>query len=515
MSRQQVASAAPDFGAAKVVALGIFVASTIILGSSLLGPTKSALATAGLALLIPALMFRDPRTYGLVLLVLSFLVELQVRLTKWHVDPWALFVQFGMPPSGTLSIDIYISDVILFALLVPWIVQLALRKRQLYFPKAAYLVLLFLAWAVIISFLEAPSLYLAAFEFVRKLLYFMLFLYVVNNVETTAQLRAVILAVLLGLAIEAAVVIVFFMLGIGAETYMFKSVIEGTQSSSEALGSLTMAEGGAWKDVKRSSGTFVHPSMAAYYFEYILPIVLASFLAVHRMRYRLLFAALYFAGLTSLILTFSRAAVVGFLAACAVFLPLARWAELISQRTFAWFAIGALTLSLVGAPVLVTYLMTRPEAFALRFRILDPALDAFAKRPLWGGGLNNSTALIENSRSVKLLPTGHTEYTSTAVHNYHVILLLDVGIFGYLLYTGFFILICLTALQRLRQATPEMKVLLVGIVSAFLGIWVHNMADPFGGHALQAMWWLYAGLVFAISRAITIKKAGALGRTDS
>ena len=272
------------------------------------------------------------------------------------------------------------------------------------------------------------------------------------------QFRAVIFALLVGLAVEAAVVIIFFMLGIGAETYMFKSIIEGTKSSSEALGSLTVAEAGSWKDVKRSSGTFVHPAMAAYYFEYILPVVLASFLAVRRPRYQVLLAALYFAGLSSLILTFSRAAVVGFLAACVVFLPLARWAELISRRVFAWFAVGALGVSLAGTPVLVTYLMTRPEAFALRFQILDPALDAFAKRPLWGGGLNNSTALTENSRSVKLLPTGRTEYTSTAVHNYHVILLLDVGIFGYLLYTGFFILICLAALRRLRDATPEMKV---------------------------------------------------------
>jgi O-antigen ligase len=243
--------------------------------------------------------------------------------------------------------------------------------------------------------------------------------------------------------------------------------------------------------------------------------VLAAFLAVRRTRHRVLFAALFFAGLISLLLTFSRSAVVGFLVACAVFLPLARLAGLISQRIFAWFAIGAVALSPAGTPVLVTYLMTRPEAFALRFRILDPALDAFAKRPLWGGGLNNSTALTENSRSVKLLPTGHSERTSNAGHNYHVILLLDVGIFGYLLYSGFFLLICLTALRRLREATPEMRVLLVGIVSAFLGIWVHNMADPFGGHALQAMWWLEAGLIFAISHAVATGKGSTVGRSGS
>jgi O-antigen ligase len=249
--------------------------------------------------------------------------------------------------------------------------------------------------------------------------------------------------------------------------------------------------------------------MAAYYFEYILPIVLASFLVVRQTRYKVLFAGLYFAGLISLVLTFSRSAMIGLLVAGGVFLPVARWAGLISQRVFIRFAIGAVALLLAGTPVLVSYLMTRPEALALRFRILEPALDAFAKRPLWGGGLNNSTALTEGSRVINLLPSGHTEYTSIVVHNYHVIVLLDVGIFGYLLYTGFFFAVCLTALRQLRAASPEMKVLLVGIVSALLGIWIHNLADPFGGHALQAMWWLEVGLVFAVSHAIAIRKGSA------
>jgi hypothetical protein len=65
-----------------------------------------------------------------------------------------------------------------------------------------------------------------------------------------------------------------------------------------------------------------------------------------------------------------------------------------------------------------------------------------------------------------------------------------------------------------------MKVLLVGIVSALLGIWIHNLADPFGGHALQAMWWLEVGLVFAVCQAVAKRKASAAstshaGRSNS
>ena len=53
------------------------------------------------------------------------------------------------------------------------------------------------------------------------------------------------------------------------------------------------------------------------------------------------------------------------------------------------------------------------------------------------------------------------------------------------------------------------KALLVGIVPAMTAIAVHNLGDPFGGHVVVAMLWLYAGSILAAVRCVRAD-AGAL-----
>src|ERR1700737_3467594 len=90
----------------------------------------------------------------------------------------------------------------------------------------------------------------------------------------------------------------------------------------------------------------------------------------------------------------------------------------------------------------------------------------------------------------------------SVVHSPYLIVLVEVGIVGFLLFFAFFWQTIVTAFRHMRAAGTEAKLLLVGIVSALGGIAVHNFGDPFGGHPTQAMLWLYAGLVFAICRRV-------------
>jgi hypothetical protein len=108
-----------------------------------------------------------------------------------------------------------------------------------------------------------------------------------------------------------------------------------------------------------------------------------------------------------------------------------------------------------------------------------------------------------------LSSTGHSEYQMSVVHNHYLIVLVEVGIVGFLLFFAFFWQTIVTAFRHMRAAgtEAEVKLLLVGIVSALGGIAIHNFGDPFGGHPTQAMLWLYAGLVFAICRRIRAEPA--------
>lgn len=495
----------PLFGIGGVVVIGIVVALGTVLALSFIGPMKVAFVFGGLVLLLPAFAVRDPTAYGLFLLVFSIPIDISTHTTKWLADPQVLLEQYGAPSSGISSVDIYLTDVVLIAILLPWLADLCRRRRSLYFPKTGYVFLLYLAWALIVSLMEATSLYLSICQWIREILYFIFFVYVINNVVTPAQFRAVVLALFAGLVIESGAVITFFNLGIGTEFNFFNDLLYGANSRAETP--LTVAESGAWKHVARSAGTFKHPSQAAYYFEYILPIVLGCLMAARRARDRILFGTVLGIGCVALLLTFSRSGILGFLVMSAVFFSVAWWSRLISRQMFECCAFVAVMFVALNTPLLIGYLDTRPDAGSFRWKLIKPSVDAFLERPIWGAGLNNSSAVTEGSRSIVLTPTGHSNYQLTVVHNHYLIVLVDVGIVGFLLFFAFFWQTIVTALRHMRAAGTGSKLLLVGIVSALGGIAIHNFGDPFGGHPTRAMLWLYAGLIFATCRRVQAQPA--------
>ncbi len=255
MSLWALTPAKPTIGFTKILAIGALIAAAIVSAPTLLGPAKVGFALCGMLLLIPAVLVRDPRAYGLFLLVVSIPIDVSMHTTKWLAHPDVLFQEFGMPASGTLGVDLYLTDVVLIAMLLPWLAELWRRERELYFPSAAYIAILYFAWALIVSLLEAKSVYLAIFELSRQILYFVFFVYICNNVVTPAQFRAVLMGFFVGLVLESAAVIAFFQLGIGTETDVFSDLLYGSTASP---GTLTVAQTGSWSKVSRSAGTFAH-----------------------------------------------------------------------------------------------------------------------------------------------------------------------------------------------------------------------------------------------------------------
>jgi O-antigen ligase len=491
-------------GIVGIVALGVLVALGTVLALTFIGPVKAGFAIGGLVLLIPALVVRDPRGYGLFLLVFSIVIEVYIHTTKWLVDPLDLFYRYGLPGLGTLGLDIYVTDLVFIAMLLPWLAQLARRQSSVYFPKIGYIFVLYLIWALIVSLFEAKSFYLSIFEWFREILYFSFFLYVINNVVTRAQLRAVLLALFVGLVMESGVVIAFFELGIGTETKVFSGVVGGPQDPGTTL---PAAESGGGRLVARSAGTFAHPAYTAFYLGYILPIVLAYLTTVRRARERILYGAVLAAGCVAFCVTFSRAGIVGLLGSIVLFFPVAAWSRLISRQTFVCLVFVGALLGALMTPLLIDYLESRPEAANFRLKLIDAALVTYWQHPIVGVGLNNSSAATEGSHAMVLTGKGSRVYLVTVVHNYYLIVLIEVGIIGFLLFFGFFWQTAMTAFRHMRAAEREMKLLLVGIVSALAGTAIHNLADPFSGHSGFAMLWLYVGLIFAICRRVQAKPA--------
>jgi O-antigen ligase len=488
-------------GIAGFIAAGVLVGLVLPLSLQIARPLMVGLAIIGLILLLPVFLVRDPKAYGLFLLIFSIPIDIASHTTKNIIDPGPLFHEYGMPGSGTLGIDIYVTDVVLFALVLAWLGRLCSDQEKFYFPKIGCVAILYLVWGLFTSIIEAKSFYLSLFEWWRDLLCLLIFVYLVNNVVTLKQLRAVVLALLLGMAIESAITIAFFDYGIGTEVNLFAELVYGPNRRPEAGGTLPVTETGEGSQIKRSAGTFAHPSMTAYYIGFILPIAMGYMVAARRFGYRLCAAAVTAASTLALYLTFSRAGVLGFIGSCLLFFPLARWSRLISQYAFAWLFLLFLLAAMASTPLLVNYIESRPVATAGRLQLIDMALSTFWRHPIMGAGMNNSSAATEGSLTIIVTPKG-TAFKVTVVHNHFLIVLVEVGIVGFVLFFGFFGLVGLTALRYLRRADSESNLLLVGMLSALVGIAIHNLGDPFGGHMCITMLWMHAGLIFAICRRI-------------
>ncbi len=488
-----------------IVFVGVLVAVVTVLGLTLVRPVLLALALGGLVVLIPTFVVRDERAYWLFLLALSIPFDVYKRTTSWIVEPYVLSSEYGLPASGTLSIDIYVSDVVLLAMVLPWLARLSLRRDTFYFPKVGYIFVLYLIWALIVAMINAPSFYLSILEWCREILYALSFLYVINNVITRSQFRAIVLALFVGLVIEAGTVTTFFYLEIGTETFALAGLYGETEIHVKPKTHYE-AESGEQSHTKRSAGTFVHPSLAAFYFEFTVIMALAYLVAATRAWDQILHGALFAGGCVALYLTFSRSGLVGFIWGTIIFVAVARWSRLLSQRAFTWFVLFYAISAAVTGPLLIASLLSRPQAATSRLTLIKRAWDAYMLQPIFGSGLNNSSAVLEGALSRITTFTG-SELQATTVHTHYLVVLIEVGLVGFLLFFAFFWRIVMIALRSIRAAEREMKVLLVAMVASMASVAVHLLGDGLAGHSTSAMLWLYAGLIVAIARQVHADRA--------
>ncbi len=499
---------------------GILLAFATDVAMDALSPAKVAFLLGGFALLIPTMVVKDPKAYWLFLLVLSIPFD----ISKWLSDPeftQTLIDTYGMPASGTVSLLIYVTDVVLVAMLLPWLARVCVRRERLYFPKIGYLFLFYLAWALVVSLINAQSFALSMFELFREVMYFLCFLYLINNLETPLQFRSAVWALLIGSIIGASSVIIFFERGIGTDFVAFASLHDqpaataptNTQThrtKDTAPQSLTLHIGdrGLGKDrengtdIKRSQGIFGHPSIAASLCGLTLPIFLAYLIAARRNFDRILLFMIYSWGFLALVLTFSRAGFIGFMAGTVIFFPVAAWAGLISPRGL---KIGAVTLALALAlciPLLLIYLDTRPELFTMRFTLFETALQGYLQHPILGVGLSNGTAAMQTIKQ-ELRDLGLQIPTVESTDSLYLALLTELGPVGLILYVVFFGKIVIMALGAMRNAPTNMKPLLVGMVAGLASLATQSLADdPLTGHAISANLWLFAALIVAFAHHI-------------
>jgi len=229
-------------------------------------------------------------------------------------------------------------------------------------------------------------------------------------------------------------------------------------------------------------------------------------MAARKNRDRILCSAVLAWGFIGLLLTFSRAGLIGLMAGIIVVLAAGGWSGLISGRVL---TLGAVALTLAAAlsvPLLLAYLNTRPAPFYMRFKLFEAALQGYWQHPILGVGLNNGTAAMQAGKR-ELRDEGMQMPKEESADNHYLVVLTEVGPVGFILFFVFFGKIVKVALHAMREAPAEIKPLLVGIVGGLASLATQNVSDDaLAGHAISAMLWLFAALIVVIARPIQAEK---------
>jgi O-antigen ligase len=444
----------------------------------------SMLALTGLPLAIYT--SRNPRLFCLVGAVFSAGLGLSINFRQ--------IALIGGAPSYSIDlVDVF---------LLPLLVYLARdfifgMRREIRLPALSLWWLGLIALGVM-SLVLGPQRQLAAFEVVRMLKCWVLFLVIVNECVRERHFRYVALALALGVALNIAAALA---------QYALKHDL-GLQALGEpSVDAITGANFGVYLSsgsVYRVGGLMGHPNLLAAYLAMLLPIFVALLFTPLSLRIKLWFTAIIGGGTLALVLTLSRAGWAEFALGMTLLLIALFYHPFLSQR-YALLKGGMLAV-MTAASVVASGMIVRritqsdPGAFDFREQWVDIAWKMVRDKPFFGFGLNSFSHSVLNyvpyDVSTMIERFGHVW---PVVHNIYMLVWAEQGTLGLLLFLGLQAHVLWIGVRNLRVAYSRLIfMIVVGAVCGFLAVMLDGFASFFiRVPASGRMYWIVIGLIVA------------------
>ena len=474
--------------------LGILIAVAVT--ASMTVSTKwTAFGVIGIAATVPALLFRPARMYGLAAYLILLVIEPNGKnIDKYFHEVTDYAVIYGIPPSLESTIVLWPSDVALLVLIAFWLLRMVFGHQDAFVPRAGYLLLGFIGWAVFVSLARSGVFFFSLAELIQYCIFFLVFLYAANNLDSMRLIKLVIYVLIGCLFLEAVVVLVAFTFQISGHPMSFlfgsglsSTFVENFENTSE------ISTSGEWGN--RAVGTFGNFLWVAFFFEFMIPIALALFLIEKHIWKKVLYGCLLTVGAGAHLVTFSRMGLISLAFGCGLCVLLLNSRKLIGLRLMTLILYTGAISSIALTPYVYDYFTTRPENVSRRIPLMEKAVDMILDKPILGVGLNNHTA----AKMEMFLPSEEGEETQP-VHNYYLSLASDVGLPGFFLQMGVFFLFLRVCWRRPGVDDPLVQGLLIGIFSGIAAFYLHLVGDPFSGHGPRSLFFFLAGLAVALQR---------------
>ena len=437
----------------------------------------------------------EMKSLFVVSVVLVGMVFVLYFATEQGFARWALiFLGLGIPFNldinlfyrvyvGVTSVDIgmtLICAVILYALFFYQHVREGEGPLFRYNKLLVWAPLLYIG-AGFLSFYNASSPTLVVLELVRLAMLFLI-LFIIMNLRKREQLTTFLISLAIGVIMESAIAY-----------YQFKT---GRALGLSVVGETLAPIGYGYHT--RAGGTIGHPNIMAYYFEMLVPLMLAMLMAEERGWLKAFYLAATIAGLVGMYTTQSRGSWITIPLSLPLVFIVMYSRRLRQARSWAMLVPGLLITALLFLLILPTIRHRLSfEDVAARSRIpLNRAAFSIVKQfPVTGVGLNNLARVFRTYDT-----TGGSAVFSTEgdvahiVHNVYLWVWAETGTIGLAAFAGIFISAFYVGFKYLFKVDIWQRGILIGAVCGLLAQAIHGFVDP-GFRILMSTSMLFYSLI--------------------
>jgi O-antigen ligase len=312
--------------------------------------------------------------------------------------------------------------------------------------------------AVLVSSFQATELWFSITQFLLEFQLLLLFVLVVNQIRTWADVRFVFSLVVVCLLAESLVMLL--------------------EVSPDSIGG------------RRLVGTLSNPNLAGTYLAGALAIAFAAYLTDGRLANKRLALAAFTLGSVALVLTQSRS---GLLAAAAAFVLLV--VRAVARRTGGKAAILFLTILFVVGSMswtIVTRRFSGEDSGSAESRVLQSELALNVLREHWltGIGVNQHWTVVADE---EYLPPELLGRELFPIHNVYLTVWVEIGIFGFLAFLWLLGAGAVSALLGALRATDRyVSIAMAGLLAALVAWLVNVLVQPWRPPRMLMLWLLLA-----------------------
>lgn len=468
---------------ALAMALALALAGVVLLaavsGSSL---KPAALVLAVMILPVAAQASGNPRL--LLLWCLMFALPFDLSM---YLGP------FSSKGGGERAFRVELSDVFYGGLLLFQARDL-LRCRWpgLRVPKVILVWLGIMLFWGLDSVINGPYRTTAAHEIIRMLKMTVLFIVLVNELDSVGRLRHAAAAITLGMAFQSCIGILQYLLG---HTLGLEFLGELSTKTLDELSTTSVRDA----KVFRIAAFIGHPNLLGVYLAACLPLAVCGLMYSSRLPARLFFGVALASGGVALILTQSRSGWASFAAALLLVMALMVMHQRLFKRSLSAIAVATVALALLfGAfqePIMRRLFSSLEQAATGREEFKEDARRLIDEKVMLGWGLNQYTLVLPPY--MKYTARSYS-YWIPPVHNIYYLWWAETGLVGLGVHLAMWAAIMLRACRNLRSHDETLFLMSL----ACLGAMVAFAVDGFMSFSLrvnqpQRVFFVLAAMIYA------------------